>query len=407
LRRNLVTAVNLFYLQTLIFVEQATCKASALSKLALVLSGGGARGAFQAGALVELLDYFHRNGKRINILSGTSVGALNGMSIAQAPDLKAAGEEIELQWKKLTNDDIYKVRGWEIFRLFLKFATHRIEKWPTLRGVDSIFDNTPLYNKYVENYLDMDAIRSRRTVDDFFVSLTSLHTGAAYMQCLTTEPDVQKAKEYIMASTITTVAYPPVKTVVIDPEIPEHMQETPQLYADGGISNKTPLKSILQTGDISELYVVNTYPSYPNKTAESINATFPNVFSLLIRTAVELLPNLYFHRDMETVQDVNNDLATWHALKSKLLHSVTDDRTRVRIEELLADEEQRFSFTQGNKQIINPVIIAPDEELPVQDTEFVQPKLGETFEMGREKAREVMAGLEKREVSRVRGVESL
>lgn len=380
-----------------------------MGKLALVLSGGGARGAFQAGALVELLDYFERNGKRINILSGTSVGALNGMSIAQAENLSEAKKEIEFQWKKLVNDDIYKIRGWEIFRLILKFATHRIEKWPYLQGVDSIFDNTPLYNKYVENYLDLDAIRSRRTVDDFFVSLTSLHTGAAYLQCLTTEPDLQKAKEYLMASTITTVAYPPVKTIVFDPQIPEHLQNTPQLYADGGISNKTPLKSILQTGDISELYVVNTYPTYPNKTEDSIRATFPNVFSMLIRTAVELLPNLYFHRDMETVQDVNNDIETWHNLKSKLLDSVRDDKTRVRLEELLAEEEAKFSFKQGNKQIIKPVIIAPDEELPVQDTEFVQPKLGETFEMGRAKAREVLLLHEKRdgEVLRVHRVESL
>ncbi|MEK7671319.1 MAG: patatin-like phospholipase family protein [Bacteroidota bacterium] len=361
-----------------------------MAKLALVLSGGGARGAFQAGALVELLDYFEHNGKRINILSGTSVGALNGMSIAQAENLTAARLEIQHQWKKLTNDDIYKVRGWEIFKLFLKFATRRIEKWPYVQGVDSIFDNTPLYNKYVENYLNLDAIRSRRTVDDFFVSLTSLHTGAAYLQCLTTEPDVQKAKEYMMASTITTVAYPPVKTVVVDPEIPEHLQDTPQLYADGGISNKTPLKSILQTGDIGELYVVNTYPTYPNKTEDSIKATFPNVFSVLIRTAVELLPNLYFHRDMQSVKDVNNDLETWQTVKSRLFDSVRDDKTRVRLEEVLAEEENKFSFKQGNKQIINPVIIAPDEELPIQDTEFVQPKLGETFEMGREKAREVL-----------------
>lgn len=366
-----------------------------MSKLALVLSGGGARGAFQAGALVELLRHFERTGKRINILSGTSVGALNGMTVAQAETLGAAAEEIEYQWKRLTNDDVYNVRGWEIFKLFLKFATHRIEKWPTLRGVDSLFDNTPLYNKFIDQYLDLDAIRSRRTVDDFFVSLTSLHTGAAYLQCLTTEPDLQKAKEYIMASTITTVAYPPVKTVVADPEIPEHLQDTPQLYADGGISNKTPLKSILQTGDINELFVINTYPTYPNKTEESIKARFPNVFSLLIRTAVELLPNLYFHRDMQSVKDVNNDLLAWQNLKSKLLDSAPDGKTRRRLEKIFADEENNFSFTQGNKQIVNPVIIAPDEELPVQDTEFVQPKLGETFEMGRMKARQVLSGSEK------------
>ncbi|MER3523416.1 MAG: hypothetical protein C4326_04945 [Ignavibacteria bacterium] len=361
-----------------------------MGKLALVLSGGGARGAFQAGALVELLEYFERTGKRINILSGTSVGALNGMSIAQAPSLADARREIEYYWKRLTNDDIYKVRGWAILKLLVTFACHRLERWPSLRGVDSIFDNTPLYTKFVENYLDLEAIRSRRTVDDFFVSLTSLNTGAAYLQCLTTEPDREKAKEYIMASTITTVAYPPVRTVVIDPEIPEHLQETPQLYADGGISNKTPLKTILRTGDISELYVVNTYPTYPTKTEESMKATYPNVFSLLIRTAVELLPNLYFHRDMQTVEDVNNDLEAWERLKRKVLDAASDDRTRAKLEALLANEEKAFTFKQGNKHIVHPVIIAPDEELPVQDTEFVQPKLEHTFEMGRAKAREVL-----------------
>jgi hypothetical protein len=57
------------------------------------------------------------------------------------------------------------------------------------------------------------------------------------------------------------------------------------------------------------------------------------------------------------------------------------------------EEESHFSFKDGNKHIIAPVIIAPDEELPVQDTEFVQPKLGETFKMGKEKAREVLSKL--------------
>ncbi len=364
-----------------------------MGKLALVLSGGGARGAFQAGAIVELLSYFELTGKRINILSGTSVGALTGMAIAQSTSLASARAEIESQWKTITNDEIYQVRGWEIFGLILKFATTRMDLWPTVPGVTSLFDNAPLYKKYVENYLNMDAIRARHIVDEFFVSLCSLNTGEAYHKSITAEPDDEKAKDYIMASTITTVAYPPVRTIVDDPGIPSHLRAVPQFYADGGISNKTPLKAIFHTGDVEELYVVNTYPSYPNKTEHSIRATFPNVFSLLIRTAVELLPNLYFLRDMDTVKDVNNDLAAWEKMKTAMLNAAPDQVTRARLEEILKREESQFSFKEGNKHIITPVVIAPDEELPVQDTEFVQPKLGETFEMGREKAKEVLSGL--------------
>ena len=360
-----------------------------MGKIAVVLSGGGARGAFQAGALTELLGYFEKTGKRINILSGTSVGALNGMSIAQAPDLRTAALDIEQQWKKLTNPDVYKIRGWEIFGLILKFATTRMDKWPMVPGVDSLFDNTPLYDRYVREYFRHDMVKARRTVDEFYVSLSSLNTGAAYVRSITDEPDTDKAREYIMASTITTVAYSPVRTIVDDPLIPPHLRNVKQLYADGGISNKTPLKSVLHLGGVSELYVVNTYPSYPNITEPSIRAVFPNVFSMLIRTAVELLPNLYFLRDMQTVKDVNNDLRVLEELRSKVL-AASGGAGRADIEKVFDAAEEKFSFKEGGKQIVVPVIIAPDEELPVQDTEFVQPKLGETFEMGRIKAREVL-----------------
>lgn len=362
-------------------------------KLALILSGGGARGAFQAGALVELLEYFDRTGKRINILAGTSVGALNGMCIAQSPSLKEARDEIEQQWRRLTNDDVYKIRGWELFGLFLKFATTGMDRWPSIPGPDSLFDNTPLYNRFIRNYFNHDAVRSRGTVDDFYVSLCSLNTGEAYLKSITTESDVEKARQYIMASTITTVAYPPVRTTTEDPAIPPGLRDVPQLYADGGISNKTPLKPILKSGNISELYVVNTYPSYPNKTEHSIRKSFPNVFSMLIRTAVELLPNLYFLRDMETVEDVNNDLQAWETIRSEILAAAPDQETKKKVSGILARRESAFSFKQGNKHVINPVVIAPDEELPVQDTDFVQPDLGQTFDVGRKKAKEIIERL--------------
>jgi predicted acylesterase/phospholipase RssA len=319
-----------------------------VGKIAVVLSGGGARGAFQAGALTELLGYFERTGKRINILSGTSVGALNGMSIAQAPDLRAAALDIEQQWKHLTNPDVYKIRGWEIFGLILKFATTRMDLWPTVPGADSLFDNTPLYNKYIQNYFRHDLVKAKRTVDEFCVSLSSLNTGAAYVRSITDEPDTKKAMEYIMASTITTVAYSPVRTTVDDPLIPERLRGIKQLYADGGISNKTPLKSVLHLGGVTEIYVVNTYPSYPNITEHSIRAVYPNVFAMLLRTAVELLPNLYFLRDMQTVKDVNNDLRTYDDLKSKVLR-LSEGGAKGELEKVFREMEEKFLFQRGGE----------------------------------------------------------
>lgn len=49
---------------------------------ALILSGGGAKGAFEAGAAYHLIVHRHCDFKE---MSGVSVGALNGSFLAQAP----------------------------------------------------------------------------------------------------------------------------------------------------------------------------------------------------------------------------------------------------------------------------------------------------------------------------------
>src|SRR3954471_12025043 len=50
--------------------------------VALVLAGGGARGAYEAGALSVLLPALEARGERPSIVLGTSVGALNASFVA-------------------------------------------------------------------------------------------------------------------------------------------------------------------------------------------------------------------------------------------------------------------------------------------------------------------------------------
>src|SRR5207244_5012046 len=50
--------------------------------VALVLAGGGARGAYEIGALSVLLPRLTERGERPNIMLGTSVGALNAAYLA-------------------------------------------------------------------------------------------------------------------------------------------------------------------------------------------------------------------------------------------------------------------------------------------------------------------------------------
>src|SRR4051812_12627366 len=58
-------------------------------RIALVLAGGGARGAYEAGALTVLLPELERLGQRPRLVVGTSVGALNAAFIAATAHLPA------------------------------------------------------------------------------------------------------------------------------------------------------------------------------------------------------------------------------------------------------------------------------------------------------------------------------
>src|SRR2546428_769568 len=85
------------------------------SPLALVLSGGGARGAYEVGVLRYVLGkLIPRLGDsaRPRIFSGTSVGAINACAVAAHHDLPdfAAGQLAE-RWRQLSLEHIFRL-GW-------------------------------------------------------------------------------------------------------------------------------------------------------------------------------------------------------------------------------------------------------------------------------------------------------
>jgi len=81
--------------------------------IAFVFSGGGNRGAAQAGALLALLE---RN-IRPDLIVGTSVGALNGVPFAVDPSLENARMAVET-WKRVRRNDVFPGNpltvGWRI-----------------------------------------------------------------------------------------------------------------------------------------------------------------------------------------------------------------------------------------------------------------------------------------------------
>jgi NTE family protein len=96
---------------------------------ALVLSGGGARGAYEAGVLRFLFEALpHRLGHapRIDIVSGTSVGAIHACFVAATAHL---GEERGLLlagvWESLAVQELFGSAVVEVLRLPRRIHAHR------------------------------------------------------------------------------------------------------------------------------------------------------------------------------------------------------------------------------------------------------------------------------------------
>lgn len=76
---------------------QASSSSTPQISTGLVLSGGGAKGAYQVGVLKALLEL----GASIDMVAGASMGALNGAVLACAPSLAEGVQRLEKLWHTL------------------------------------------------------------------------------------------------------------------------------------------------------------------------------------------------------------------------------------------------------------------------------------------------------------------
>ena len=76
------------------------------TKLGLVLSGGGAKGAYEVGVLKALA----RCGCCPEVVAGASIGAVKGAVVASSPDLLTAATSLETLWNGVTTDSVLKLK---------------------------------------------------------------------------------------------------------------------------------------------------------------------------------------------------------------------------------------------------------------------------------------------------------
>ncbi|HVB94712.1 MAG TPA: patatin-like phospholipase family protein [Acidimicrobiales bacterium] len=175
---------------------------------ALVLAGGGTRGATQVGMLEVLAE----NGFVPDRIYGTSVGAINGAAFAGDPTV-AGVERMASIWRGLTGDDVYPSR-----------FVHG--PWQYLQQRDSIHPNTGL-RKVIEEGITYDRLEDAAI--PFEVVATSITDGRE--RWLVSGPAV----EAILASAAVPAIFP---SVEIDGD----------RLVDGGVVDNVPISRAIDAG---------------------------------------------------------------------------------------------------------------------------------------------------------------
>jgi NTE family protein len=227
---------------------------------AIVLSGGGARGAYEAGVLRYLLDELPErlgHAPRFDVLCGTSVGAIHACFLAAtAHQTEGRGARLADVWRGFRVEQVLPVSTLDLFRLPRRLlGLGRMAA--ALRGgglpdrLYGLLDTTPL-EQVVRSAIPWKNIRSNLRdglVDAVCVAATEITTG--HVVCFVENRErklpawsrdttiVSRAarlvSEHALASAAIPMLFPAVKI-------------GSTYYADGGLRMNTPLSPAIHLG---------------------------------------------------------------------------------------------------------------------------------------------------------------
>lgn len=256
-------------------------------KTGLILSGGGARAAYQVGVLMAIAELVPRGTRNpFPIISGTSAGAINAAALAaQAHNYRMAVRGLERIWANITADQVYRTDVYSFAKSILRwFATTLVSGSTPVNS--ALLDSRPLHKllSMVVNFQRIQEALDRGDLHALAITASSYATGesVAFFQA---QPHLQEwtrarrlgrrsviAVNHLLASSAIPILFP--------------AQEVEgRYYGDGAVRQLAPASPALHlgaerllvigvSGNTSRQRDVEGYPSLAQVLGHILNSVF-------------------------------------------------------------------------------------------------------------------------------------
>ena len=273
---------------------------------ALVLTGGGARAAYQVGVLKGIASILPRSVYNpFPIICGTSAGAINALSIAgRAGPFRLRTKKLETIWHNLRASDVYRTDFWGVSANAFHVLASFLHSGYGIGRPISLLDNTPL-RQLLENYVKFDYLDnaiSNGELEAIAISTMSYSSGQSvtFFQGQEQITPWKRARrrgektqiniDHLMASTAIPSLFPAV-------------QIGNRYYGDGAVRQLKPISPALHMG-ARQLLIVGVSNNATTDTNETVADHSPSIAQI-----VGHMFNSAFidsvESDLETLRSIN------------------------------------------------------------------------------------------------------
>lgn len=284
----------------------------------LVLSGGGARAAYQVGVLHQLAKWFEQENKRefdfpFKILCGTSAGAINAAALACAGrNFYQSTDRMMKVWENFSSDQVFRSDSLGIIRTGARWLSALSIGWMLRKRPKCLLDNTPLSHLMHQllHFRRLDEALENGTIHALAVTASSYSSGRSVTFFQTQKAVESWARtqrvalpdritvEHLLASAAIPFVFPAVKL---------NIEGQMEHFGDGSIRQLAPISPAIHLG-ANRVMVIGSSQSDKDHTQR---VEVQNAYPSLAQIAGHAMASIFLDSlsiDIERLSRVNKTL---------------------------------------------------------------------------------------------------